>query len=220
MVHAFNIRLQEGGYCFDVQLDNAVMENVVLNMGGGHNIENITAAIAVAHALQIDSTFIKAAVAAYAGVKRRFEYIVPPAADNVVYVDDYAHHPEELRALLNGAQGLFADRKCTLVFQPHLFSRTNDFATGFAAVLDQADEIILLPIYPARELPMPGVNSEMLVQLMQNKNVRIVEKENLATYLAQQWLPGITDRKKQLLITAGAGDIDTEVQPIKKLLNQ
>lgn len=220
VVHAHNIRLQEGGYCFDVQLEDAVMENVVLNMGGRHNIENITAAIAVAHALQIDAASIKAAVAAYAGVKRRFEYIVPPAAGHVVFVDDYAHHPEELRALLTGAKGLFAERKCTIVFQPHLFSRTNDFATGFAAVLDQADEIILLPIYPARELPMPGVSSQLVTDLMQNKNVRIVEKENLVNYLAQHWLPAVTDPKKQLLITAGAGDIDTLVQPIKKLLNQ
>lgn len=219
-VHAHNIKLQEGGYCFDVKLEDAAMENVVLNMGGRHNIENITAAIAVAHALQIDAVFIKAAVAAYAGVKRRFEYIVPPASGNMVFVDDYAHHPEELRTLLTGAKGLFAERKCTIIFQPHLFSRTNDFATGFAAVLDQADEIILLPIYPARELPMPGVTSQLITGFMQNKNVRIIQKEDLVHYLAQHWLPAVTDPKKQLLITAGAGDIDTLVQPIKKLLNQ
>ena len=207
-IHTENLKVENGAYRFDVIIKEKRISNVVLNMGGMHNIENVTAAIAVADLLKIDEDKIKKAVASFAGVKRRFEYIVK--RDDVVMVDDYAHHPEELRALIQGAKQLFPGRKTTVVFQPHLFSRTNDLADGFAEVLSLADQTILLPIYPARELPMPGVTSELILNKMTSADKRILEKTALV-----EW---VKDHKPELLITAGAGDIDTLVQPIKNIL--
>ena len=207
-VYAANVKIMNGSYRFDVLMQYWELRDVVLNMGGLHNIENMIAAISVAHYLEIDNDKIREAVAAFKGVKRRFEYIVKN--DEQVMVDDYAHHPAELRALLSGAKKLFPDKKCTVIFQPHLYSRTNDFADGFAESLDLADEVILLPIYPARELPMEGVNSEMILNRMKNKNKMGLSKSELA-----EW---IKNNKTELLITAGAGDIDTLVEPIKEIL--
>lgn len=209
-INAHNIRIANGSYCFDIKVKEQLIKDVVLNMGGRHNIENATAAIAVAAHIKIDEEKIKAAVEAFRGVKRRFEYIVK--SDELVFVDDYAHHPEELRALLSGAKNLYPGKKCTVVFQPHLFSRTKDHADGFAAVLDMADEIILLPIYPARELPMEGVTSEMILQRMENKNSQVLSKEQLLDYFKTH--------QPELLITAGAGDIDTLMEPIKNILTK
>ncbi len=207
-INSHNIRIDNGSYLFDVKVKDKKVKDVLLNMGGMHNIENATAAIAVAVQLHIEEEKIKAAVAAFKGVKRRFEYIIKN--ESVVMIDDYAHHPEELRALINGTKKLFSDKKCTVVFQPHLFSRTKDHADGFAEVLDMADEVMLLPIYPARELPMEGVNSEMILQRMKNKNSKVLGKEEL--------LNEIKNKKPALLITSGAGDIDVLVEPIKKIL--
>lgn len=214
-VYALNITMQEGGYIYDVNGKSGAVKHVELNMGGLHNVENSVAAIAVAEQLGIEDQKIKAAVASFKGVKRRFEYIVPPANKNTtVYVDDYAHHPAELESLITGAKLLFGDRKCVVIFQPHLFSRTRDFATEFAASLDLADEVILLPIYPARELPLPGVTSEMISDKMKNDRKMIMTKAEVLT-----WLKNVAGKKAQyLLITAGAGDIDQLVQPIKDLL--
>ena len=208
-VYAANIKMIRGSYQFDVLMQYWELKDVVLNMGGLHNIENMIAAISVAHYLEIGNDKIRAAVAAFKGVKRRFEYIIKN--DEQVMVDDYAHHPEELRALLTGAKDLFPEVKCTVIFQPHLYSRTRDFADGFAETLDIADEVILLPIYPARELPMEGVNSEMVLNKMKIKNKHMLGKAEVL-----EW---IKDNKTELLITAGAGDIDTLVEPIKKILN-
>jgi UDP-N-acetylmuramate--alanine ligase len=208
-VYAANIKMKRGSYQFDVLMQYWELKDVLLNMGGLHNIENMIAAISVAHYLEIDNDKIRAAVAAFKGVKRRFEYIVKN--DEQVMVDDYAHHPEELRALLSGAKDLFPEVKCTVIFQPHLYSRTRDFADGFAETLDLADEVILLPIYPARELPMEGVNSEMILNKMKIDNKQVLSKEQVT-----EW---IKNNKTELLITAGAGDIDTLVEPIKKILN-
>ncbi len=207
-INSHNIRINNGSYVFDVKVKDKTVRDVLLNMGGMHNIENATAAIAVAVHLHIEEEKIKAAVAAFKGVKRRFEYIIKN--DTTVMIDDYAHHPEELRALITGTKNLFSGKKCTVVFQPHLFSRTKDHADGFAEVLDTADEVILLPIYPARELPMEGVNSEMILKRMKNKNSKVVSKEEL--------LIEIKNKNPGLLITSGAGDIDVLVEPIKKIL--
>jgi UDP-N-acetylmuramate--alanine ligase len=141
-------------------------------MGGMHNVENAVAAVTVASSLEINAEKIKAAVVDFKGVKRRFEYVIPPTPSGkgmemkLVFIDDYAHHPEELRALINGAKSLFRQRKCTVIFQPHLYTRTRDLADGFAEALDLADEIILLPVYPARELPVEGVNSGIILSKM------------------------------------------------------
>ncbi|MEP7256558.1 MAG: UDP-N-acetylmuramate--L-alanine ligase [Ferruginibacter sp.] len=207
-VYAANVKMINGSYRFDVVMQYWELRDVVLNMGGLHNIENMIAAISVAHYLEIDNDKIRNAVADFRGVKRRFEYIIKN--EEQVMVDDYAHHPEELRALLTGAKDLFKDKKCTVVFQPHLYSRTRDLADGFAESLDLADEVILLPIYPARELPMEGVSSEMILDKMENKNKKVLDKTELL-----EW---IKKNKTELLITAGAGDIDTLVEPIKEIL--
>jgi len=216
-VNAYNIRINNGSYVFDVKVKDKMVKDVLLNMGGMHNIENATAAIAVAVELNIEEAKIKAAVADFKGVKRRFEYIVKN--ETTVMIDDYAHHPEELRALITGAKKLFGNRKCTVVFQPHLFSRTKDHADGFAEVLDIADETILLPIYPARELPMEGVSSQMIIDRMHSENKMLLSKENLLKHLQQEKEAHIEEGfEGSLIITAGAGDIDTLVEPIKEIL--
>ena len=207
-VYAANIRMKNGSYEFDVMMKDWMLDNVELNMGGMHNVENSVVAIAIAHHLGIESDKIKDAVKAFRGVKRRFEYILKN--DKIVYVDDYAHHPEELRALISSAKSLFSDKKCTVIFQPHLYTRTRDLAEGFAESLDLADEIILLPIYPARELPIEGVSSEMILERMKNENKQILNKT--------QVLDWVKNNKAELIITAGAGDIDTLIEPIKNII--
>ncbi len=162
--HVINIRMENGSYLFDAVIRNRTIKDVRLNMGGLHNVENAIAAIAVGSQLEIEEDKLKAAIASFSGVKRRFEYVVKTGTD--VMIDDYAHHPEELRALINSAKELFPGKSCTVIFQPHLYSRTNDLADGFAEVLSLADETILLPIYPARELPMHGVSSKMILDKM------------------------------------------------------
>ncbi len=229
-IHIDNLVIKNGAYQFDVVNNFWTIPNVVLNMGGLHNIENVIAAIGVAKYLKIEDDKIKAAVANFKGVKRRFEYIIPPATlsprsgegsgEGVVMIDDYAHHPEELRALIEGAKNLFPTKKCTVIFQPHLFSRTKDLADGFAEVLSMADETILLPIYPARELPMEGVTSELIASKMEKGNVRILDKNELLEYLQSLKVPPSEGFREALLITAGAGDIDTLVEPIKNLLKK
>jgi UDP-N-acetylmuramate--alanine ligase len=148
-------------------------------------------------------------------VKRRFEYVLAPGEADVVFVDDYAHHPEELRALITGARSLFEKQKLVLVFQPHLFTRTRDLADGFAEVLDMADEVILLPIYPARELPIEGVNSEMILNRMKLKNKQLLSKEELKKNIKEL----VKEHNKEVVfITAGAGDIDTMLNELKELI--
>ncbi|RYG04980.1 MAG: UDP-N-acetylmuramate--L-alanine ligase, partial [Chitinophagaceae bacterium] len=139
---------------------------------------------------------------------------------NIVYIDDYAHHPEELRALIKGARALFQDKKCTVLFQPHLFSRTKDFAAGFASALDLADEVILLPVYPARELPMEGVTSAIIAKKMDRAEVKVMEKDEFTRWLQENYTPTAGREYGSLFITAGAGDIDTLVTPIKDLLSK
>jgi UDP-N-acetylmuramate--alanine ligase len=214
--YATNIRMNDGSYEFDVRIKDKKLENVKLNMGGMHNIENAIAAITIASSLEIEEEKIKSAVESFRGVKRRFEYIVKN--ERIVFIDDYAHHPEELRALLNGAKTLFKQRKCTIIFQPHLYSRTKDLADGFAEVLDMADEIILLPIYPARELPIEGVNSEMILSKMKKAKKRVMTKEELLKWIETEYSRNINKEFSEVLLTAGAGDIDTLVEPIKEIV--
>jgi UDP-N-acetylmuramate--alanine ligase len=230
---AGNVRMIRGGYEFDVRMTAKdqqkgwELKNLVLNMGGMHNVENITAAIAVAHRLGIEDEKIKEAVAAFRGVRRRFEYIIKKPA--LIFIDDYAHHPEELRALISGAKGLFGGMKCTVIFQPHLFSRTRDFADGFAASLNLADEVFLLPIYPAREKPVEGVTSEMIVERMDAGKATVCTKLEILGILkdrmqrksgAGQQSGAGRDDKLELVITAGAGDIDALVGPVKEVLER
>jgi UDP-N-acetylmuramate--alanine ligase len=213
--YAANIRMMNGSYEFEVVMPEKKLENVKLNMGGMHNIENAIAAITVASSLGIEDSLIKKAVESFKGVKRRFEYVVK--TNSRIFIDDYAHHPEELRALINGARGLFKGMKCTVIFQPHLFTRTRDLADGFAEALNLADEVFLLPIYPAREKPIEGVTSEMIAGKMDEDKAVIVDKEEILAILDDMVR---YDEKLEVLITAGAGDIDTIVEPIRLILDK
>ena len=212
-VFAAGITIGDGNYGFRVQAKDWILDHVVLNMGGRHNVENATAAIAVAHQLGIGDDKIRAAVEAFRGVKRRFEYIIKKPGR--VFIDDYAHHPEELKALITGAKDLFRGRKCTVIFQPHLFTRTRDFADGFAESLDLADEVFLLPIYPAREQPIEGVTSSIIADKMTKGKVRIAGMTEILEIIKEK-----IDHKEQLevVITAGAGNIDTLVEPLRAIL--
>ena len=207
-VKAVNLNVVQGAYCFDVQFSSFMVTDILLPMGGLHNIENAIAAITVAKHLGIEDQKIRAAIADFKGVKRRFEYIINQPGQ--VLIDDYAHHPEELRALITGVRSLFANQKMVLVFQPHLFSRTNDLTKEFAESLDLADQVILLPIYPARELPMEGVTSYSILDKMQLAEKAVLEKEAILAWMEAN--------KPDLVVMAGAGDIDVLVQQVKNIL--
>jgi UDP-N-acetylmuramate--alanine ligase len=204
-IFAKDITVVNGAYCFTAVGPDWQIEELVLNMGGLHNIENALVAVAVAMHLGIEPQKIKIALANFAGVKRRFEYLVKTSEQ--VLIDDYAHHPAELAALISGVRSLYSNQKLTLVFQPHLYSRTQDLCDGFADSLSAADEVVLLPIYPARELPIPGVTSEMIAHKMTHKNVVLLEKEAVSDWVKKQ--------QPKLLVMAGAGDIDVLIRNIK-----
>lgn len=208
-VYAANIVQKSGGYVFDVMSKSGMVSALHLPIGGMHNVENAVAAIAVVQQLGVDAHNIKTAFESFRGVKRRFEYVVKN--DSVVYIDDYAHHPEELAALIQSAKRLFPKRKCVVAFQPHLFSRTRDLADGFGHSLDIADEVLLLDIYPAREKPMTGVTSAMIAEKM-NAPVTILSKESVLEYAETA--------RPDLFITAGAGDIDALVAPLKEIFSK
>lgn len=204
-VHARHLRVEEGVFIYDAVGPDWEISDLRLSMGGIHNVENSLVAITVARLMGIPDNLIKQAIASFKGVKRRFEYIVQNQQGT--YIDDYAHHPEELRVLIQGARTMFGGEAITLVFQPHLYSRTRDLADDFAEVLDGADRVILLPIYPARELPIEGVSSSTIADRMKHKP-ELMDQETLLKQLQHQ-LPHV-------LITAGAGDIDKLIEPIKE----
>jgi len=206
---AKHIHVEEGNFVFDFEDGYTTIKDLVLGMAGKHNVENVVAAIGVCLSLGIPAKSIKKAVASFKGVKRRFEKIVNTAAH--IYIDDYAHHPEELRACFDAVRQLHPDKKMTVIFQPHLFSRTRDFADEFAKVLSTVDELILLDIYPARELPIEGVTAQMLLDKISLENANICGKDSV--------LELIKSKNPSLLLTVGAGDIDTLVEPLKNLLN-
>ncbi|MCA0237434.1 MAG: UDP-N-acetylmuramate--L-alanine ligase [Bacteroidetes bacterium] len=205
---AFSVRVVEGQMAFGLHSTIFDWSDFRLNYPGKHNVLNATAAIAATLSAGGFSELLGVAVAGFQGVKRRFEYIV--RRQDVVYIDDYAHHPAELEAAISAAKMLYPDRKITGIFQPHLFTRTRDFAEGFAAALDLLDECILLDIYPAREQPIPGITSATIANLMKNPNVNLINKKDLLNLLKTKDI--------QVLMTMGAGDIDTLIEPIKNLL--
>jgi UDP-N-acetylmuramate--alanine ligase len=204
-IFAKDIQVVNGAYTFTAVGPSWQIEELVLNMGGLHNIENALVAITVASHLGIDPEKIKKALLNFAGVKRRFEYLIK--TNEQVLIDDYAHHPAELAALISGVRSLYPEQHLTLVFQPHLFSRTQDLCDGFAESLSAADEVVLLPIYPARELPIPGVTSEIIAHKMTHNNVVLLEKEAVSDWVKKQ--------QPKLLVMAGAGDIDVLIRNIK-----
>lgn len=206
--YAAGIRMHSGTYVFRFMFRDELVSEIALPVGGMHNVENAVAALAVARVWGISDERAAAAIADFQGVHRRFEYVVHN--EHQVYIDDYAHHPEELRMLLSSTRSLFPGRKLRVVFQPHLYSRTRDFADGFAASLDLADEVVLLDIYPARELPLPGVDSQMILDRMALPNRHLLSKGGTL-----QW---VKTSRPELLVTAGAGDIDQLVHPIRDIL--
>jgi UDP-N-acetylmuramate--alanine ligase len=206
---ALNIRIENGSFYFDFRNVNTDIKDIQLGIPGFHNVENATAAIEATLRLGVKPDAIKSALTSFRGVHRRFEYIVK--TPDHIYIDDYAHHPEELRAAINSVKKLYPDRKLVTIFQPHLFTRTRDFADGFAEVLDMTDELILLDIYPARELPIEGVDAEMILSRMNLVNKRKLTKK--------QAIDAIANEKPALLLTVGAGDIDQLVEPLKNALS-
>ncbi len=207
--YATDIKIKNGAYDFNVVIGNETLYNVELNMGGLHNVENAIAAISVAKQIGISDTSIKKSISSYQGVQRRFQFLVKN--DSLIMIDDYAHHPQELEALIKGVKNLYPEKKCLIIFQPHLFSRTRDFAKAFAVALNMADEVWLMPIYPAREEPIPGVTSEIIARFMETNKVKLVCKEDILKEVANK-------KNIEILITAGAGDIDILVEPIKNVL--
>ncbi len=203
------VRVDNGNFLYDVITPDETLNDLQIGLPGLHNVENSIAALVVAKQLKISNDIIKTAIRSFQGVKRRFDYRVKNS--EVVYIDDYAHHPEELKAAIGAAKQLYPEKRITGIFQPHLFSRTRDFADAFAESLDMLDEALLLDIYPAREQPIAGINSEMLLGKMKNKNKRLLKKEEVLEYIA--------GNKPQVLLTMGAGDIDKLVSPIEKLLS-
>jgi UDP-N-acetylmuramate--alanine ligase len=204
------IHINNGAFQYDIKSPVEAVTGVTIGLPGLHNVENSIAAVAVAQQLGVKAESIKEALRSFQGVKRRFDYRIK--TENLVYVDDYAHHPEELKAAIGAAKQLYPDKKVTGIFQPHLFSRTRDFADGFAESLDLLDECILLEIYPAREKPIEGVNSQMLLDKMKSKSKFLVKKENVVEF--------VKNRKIEVLMTMGAGDIDSLIEPLEKLLKE
>lgn len=222
--YASDIVMSKGGYRFDFNGPEGTIPGLKLQMGGMHNVENMVASIAIAKHLEIDDEKISAAVAEFKGVHRRFEYVIGPAdsgllTKDVVLIDDYAHHPEELRALLRGARSLFNNRWITVIFQPHLYSRTRDFYKEFASALSIANTVVLTPIYPAREEPIEGVTSKLIADDIQGGEVSIMNKEQLVSWLKDDFIKALPrSLAGDVLIVAGAGDIDKEVISIAETL--
>ena len=208
--HAANIHVDDTDFVFDFHGKTTIISQVRLPMPGQHNVENAVAAIAVALQLGIEKQSILHALATFRGVKRRFEYHIK--TDKLVYIDDYAHHPAEISAFMTSVKTLYPGRKITAIFQPHLFTRTRDFAEGFAGSLEPADEIILMDIYPAREQPIEGVTTKIIYDKIKNPHKSHVSDGQL--------LDKIAATTSDVFLTIGAGNIDRFVQPIKKLLEQ
>ena len=204
-----NIQIQDGLYTFDFVTPDNVMKNMKLGLPGLFNVENAIAALAVAYLSGVNEQELRTGLGSFLGVKRRFDFRINNPG--MVYIDDYAHHPAELRACITSARHLFPGKRISGIFQPHLYSRTRDFADEFALSLDLLDEIILLPIYPARELPIRGIDSEMLLQKIKSPNKTLFNKDQLVDEL-------IKNKKLEVLLTLGAGDIDRLVPMIEEAL--
>ena len=184
----------------------APIEDLYLNIPGLHNLENAIGAALMTRQAGVALESILAGLANFKGIKRRFEYIL--TTEKVIYIDDYAHHPSELRAIISSVRELYPNKKITAIFQPHLFSRTQDFMAEFAYELSQVDELLLVPIYPARELPIAGVTSEAVLAMVDLSNAQCVAKEEV--------IDTLKNRQVEVLLTLGAGDIDRLVLPLQE----
>jgi len=205
---ATSIRVNDGRYTFNFRGPEVQLDNLELGLPGRHNVENAVAACALALLCGVAPDQIKSGLSEFLGVRRRFEKVI--VSRGITYLDDYAHHPEELKASIRSAREMYPGQVLTGVFQPHLFTRTRDFADAFAEALGELDRVILLPIYPARELPIPGVDSHLLLDKIPHLSKKVVEKDELLNELRQV--------DSGVILTLGAGDIDTLVSPIRDML--
>jgi UDP-N-acetylmuramate--alanine ligase len=206
---AQNIRIENGYYVFDVKTPSETIKDIQFGLPGRHNLMNALMALAMAKTYGSPTESIAKALASFKGVQRRFSYQIK--TKNLVYIDDYAHHPTEINAVHQAVSELYPNQKVLAIFQPHLFSRTKDFADDFAKSLSQFDEIILLDIYPARELPMKGITSSWLLSKMENSHKKLVSKNDL--------IPTILESDAKIIVTIGAGDIGELVSTIKTALS-
>ena len=207
---AFNVRITGGSYLFDIETPNGVLKDFSFSLPGRHNLMNALMAIAMAINFGTPTDAIAVALGSFIGVRRRFSYQVKN--ENLVYIDDYAHHPTEINAVHQAVRELYPGKKVLALFQPHLFSRTSDFADDFAKSLSNFDEVLLLDIYPARELPMEGITSDWLLEKIQNNNKKLIKKEDVIETILQS--------NATVIVTIGAGDIGELVEPIKLALNE
>ncbi|MBC7643317.1 MAG: UDP-N-acetylmuramate--L-alanine ligase [Flavobacterium sp.] len=208
LFNAFNIRIENTNYVFDVQTPTEILRNLQFSLPGKHNLMNALMALAMAKTFGILNEDIAKALYSFKGIKRRFSYQIK--TENLVYIDDYAHHPTEINAVNQAIRELYPSQEVLAIFQPHLFSRTKDFANDFAKSLSLFDQIILLDIYPARELPIQGITSSWLMSKMTNKNVNLVQKQDLINEIIKS--------DKKIIVTIGAGDIGEMVSEIKVAL--
>lgn len=208
--HVANIRVSKGKYYFDFYTPEKVYYDMQMTYPGRHNIENAVVALAVACSLGVGEYEMRAALSSFSGMKRRFDLRLK--TDSTIYYDDYAHHPQEIDATIASLRELYPDKRLCGVFQPHLYSRTKDFADEFAKSLEQLDDVILLPIYPAREEPIIGVSSKMILHKINKMDKYCVDKSQL--------FPLLEALNPELLVTMGAGDIDKLVEPITDLLKE
>lgn len=208
--HAANVRVADHRFVFDLVSDKHLIEGITSALPGRHNVENSIAAAALALQFGLNESEIRKGIETFRGVKRRFEYHI--TRDDLIYIDDYAHHPAEIKALIGAVRELYPKLKITGIFQPHLYSRTRDFGEGFAEELSALDELILMEIYPARERPIPGITATWLLD-----QVSIPAKSILNS---DQIINRFTRKKPEVILTIGAGDIDSLVQPLKMALLQ
>lgn len=206
---AIQVRIENSTYFFDVQTPTETIANLQFGLPGKHNLTNAVMAIAMAKTFGISNEAIARALVSFKGIKRRFSYQIK--TPNLVYIDDYAHHPTEINAVHQAVRELYPNKKILAVFQPHLYSRTRDFSADFALSLSQFDEVLLLDIYPARELSIEGITSRWLLDKMTNDNKKLVSKNAL--------IPAILASDASVIITIGAGDIGELVTPIKTALS-
>ena len=207
---AYNVKVGTGTYIFDVQTPTAIIKNIEFNLPGKHNMMNALAALAMADVYGIPLEKIKSQLKTFKGVQRRFSYKIK--TDNVVLIDDYAHHPTEINAVADSVKEMYPNKKVLAVFQPHLFSRTKDFADDFAAALSRFDALLLLDIYPAREAPIKGITSSWLLNKISTKNKMVVSKEKLSDEILKN---GST-----IVLLLGAGDIGLLVDDVKNKLDK
>lgn len=208
--YASNIRVSEGAYYFDFHTPDKVYHDMKMTYPGRHNIENAVASLSIALSLGVNECEFREGLATFKGMKRRFDLRIK--TDKTIYYDDYAHHPQEIEATIKSLKELYPDKRICGVFQPHLYSRTRDFAGEFAQSLELLDDIILLPIYPAREEPIEGITSDTILGKIRKSSKYYVEKDRL--------LPLLKTLQPELLVTLGAGDIDRFVEPITEMIRE